>query len=572
MPGRPGAVPGAVLGELTAEELAAASPGVLRRPGVLLVLALLAVALLAERALLPGLGTGLGGTALAGGRLLPAPPGASDLWAAYQQDGAPPVLALLAALAALLLGSAPAAVDVVLLLSVPLAGAAAFLAAREVVASTPLRLWAAATWALLPVATGAVAAGRLDAAACQVLLPPLLLLGARLPGRPGPRAPWRTGLLLAAATAFAPVLWLLAAVLLLGAAAARPARRPAVLTALAVPVGVLLPWSLTLVTRPGELLHGPWPVGPGLAEPVGGLGLALLHPGGPGLPPAVLGAGLLLAALGATLRRGRRGTTLVAWAVALTGLLAAVLLVRAVPDGVRVWPGPALQVAAAGLLVAALVAGDGLRARLAAAAFGAPQLTAAAVVVLAAVTPVLLGGAWVVRGADGPLTRDPRPVLPAFARAELAAAPGLRALVLRPPPGRRRRLRPGRRGRGPARRPPAHRARARCPAWSPTSPAPAGARRRRGSPRAASGTSPCPGRRSASAALGAALDAQPGLVRRSRDPVALWLVSAPARPVPVAARSACRTLLLGAQALALLVVVVLAAPAARRRGALGVHA
>jgi hypothetical protein len=54
-------------------------------------------------------------------------------------------------------------------------------------------------------------------------------------------------------------------------------------------------------------------------------------------------------------------------------------------------------------------------------------VTAAAVVV-----PALAAGAWLVRGADDPLQRGRPELLPAFARAELQAVPGLRVLALSP--------------------------------------------------------------------------------------------------------------------------------------------
>ncbi len=336
---------------------------------------------------------------------------------------------MLAALATLLLGSAGAALDVVLLLSVPLAGLSAFLVARSLVGGVALRCWAAAVWALLPVATGAVAQGRVGTALLQVALPPLLLLGVRLlsrdPRADGWRRAWGTGLLLTLVAAASPVGGLLAGGLLLAAAllgrsAAAPALRSsatrrlgAAAVAVAVPAAVLLPVAADLEAPAGE--------------PARALALAVLHPGGPGLPAAGLALGLLLAALAGPVARSGRRTALLAWTVVLVTLTAAGLLARR-----GLWPGPALQLSAAALLVAAVVAGDGLRGRLQRAAFGVRQVGAGLLAVLAAVTPVLLAASWVVRGADGPLTRDPAPVLPAFARAELAEQPGLRVLVLAP--------------------------------------------------------------------------------------------------------------------------------------------
>jgi len=127
---------------------------------------------------------------------------------------------VLAAASSVLFGKPWLAVDVLLLASVPLAGAAAYAAARRVVRHQVLRWWAAATWALLPVATGAVAAGRLDAAAVQIALPLLLLSAARVlredPAEGGWRRAWALGLGLSLVVALAPALWPPAAVALIG--------------------------------------------------------------------------------------------------------------------------------------------------------------------------------------------------------------------------------------------------------------------------------------------------------------------------------------------------------------------
>jgi GT2 family glycosyltransferase len=435
-------------------------PWVLSRPPVLLVLALLLVALLAERAVLP-----LQGGLLSGGRLLPTPDGARDVWAAYAASWsdagvgtsapAPPRVAVLAGLSTLLLGKPWLAVDVLLLASVPLAGLTAWLAARRVTASPLLRLWAAATWALLPVGTGAIAAGRLDAAFVQITLP-LLGLAVVAVLRDDPRGRWHrafgAGLLLTLVAALAPTLWLVAALVLgvaavAGVAGAARARRAAAgraalaaLTVLAVPVVLLLPWTVEVLRSPALLLHGPGRLAldPALTEPsLPAWHLPLLSPGGAGLPPLWVTAGLLAAALAGLVRRDRRREVNAGWAVALGGLLAALVLSRtsvAPPAGGSaqpVWPGLPLQVAAAGLLLAAVVAGDGLRARLARADFGWRQLTATALAATAAVTPLAAAAAWVVRGADDPLDRRVAEVVPAFVLAELEAEPGVRALVLR---------------------------------------------------------------------------------------------------------------------------------------------
>lgn len=450
-------------GPTSVDELPGAPPTPFRRlvtrPSVLLVLGLLLVTLLAERAL-------TGGGSLQGGRLLPAPDGARDLWTAYAASwhrvgpgtaaDAPPYLAVFATLAGVLFGKPWLALDVLLLGCVPLAGVTAYVATRRIVRSTALRVWAAATYALLPVGSGAIAAGRLDAAVAFVAVPPLLVATGRLlgrdPGRAGWRGAWATGLGLALAAAFAPLLYLLVALVLCGGLAwavrtgwsvdrvASCRRAAAAGIALAVPVVLLLPWSLQALTHPALPFLGSGRLAADalVAPQPDATALLLLRPGGPGMPPAWTFAALVLAALGGLARSSRRRAALAGWMLVAAGLAAAVLVsrVRVVPlAGGRAlpgWPGVPLAVAAAGLLLAALVGADHLRERLRRASFSWQQPAAVVLTVAAAVVPLVAATAWVQRGADGPLTRRPAVLLPSFVRASVAEAPGSRVLVLRP--------------------------------------------------------------------------------------------------------------------------------------------
>jgi hypothetical protein len=175
-------------------------------------------------------------------------------------------------LSTLLLGKAWLAVDVLLLASVPIAGAVRTSSPAGVVPGSRCGCGSPATWALLPVATEPVAAGRLDAAAVQIGLPPLLLAGGRLSpatlrtpagATPGPSA-WASG-----SWSPSPRRCGRAAVLLLGGGLwslrARRERQvgagcwPRAIAA-AVPVLVLFPWSLEALRSPG-VLHGPRPPG-----------------------------------------------------------------------------------------------------------------------------------------------------------------------------------------------------------------------------------------------------------------------------------------------------------------------
>jgi GT2 family glycosyltransferase len=439
----PGASPLGALGDAGPdgpEDLADLAPpgaGALRRlllrPGVLLALSLLVVAAAATRNVLP-----FRGTALLGGSVLPAPSGARGLWGTYLSGWHPvelgtsvdahPSTGALALLSSLLLGKPWLALDLLLLAGSALAAAVAYVAAGRITAHRSLRLWAAATWGLLPVATNATATGRLDGAVAQIAVPGLLVAGAGLLRRDhrGWRRAWALGLALAVTSAFAPLLWpLLAGALLVGALLTWSVRRVlAALVVAAVPMALLLPWSAQAVAHPSQLLDGPGLHLVQSAQPL--WRLLLLHPGGPADPAPWLTVGLLLAGLGGLLRRDGQRAALAAWGLALVGFAVAVLLER---DGR--WTGPALQVAAAGVLAAALVGADGARDRLAQSNFGWRQVTAAVVVAAAALAPVAAAASWVVRGADDPLRRGVTPVLPAFVVAELATSPGLRVLVVR---------------------------------------------------------------------------------------------------------------------------------------------
>ena len=177
---------------------------IIGNPGVQLFAVLLVVALIAERRL-------LGTSPLGGGALVPAWSGSGALWGEYlagfhavgvgSTASAPPYLAVVAALATVLGGQAWLAVDVLLLGCVPLAGLTAYLATRRLVRATAGRVLLAASYALLPIAIGSIAAGRLGTAVAFVLLPLIAISAGRmLTGTPkkARRAAWSVGLLVAA--------------------------------------------------------------------------------------------------------------------------------------------------------------------------------------------------------------------------------------------------------------------------------------------------------------------------------------------------------------------------------------
>ncbi|MFE3519732.1 glycosyltransferase family 2 protein [Streptomyces sp. NPDC059166] len=408
-----------------------------RKPGPVLFLVLLLVSLVACRSL-------LGGGALAGGALLPAPADVSDLWARYADgwhpvgtggtQAAPPYLGVLAALSALFLGSTGFALTVLLVCSVPLAGLTAYFASRPLLESRLLRAWASIAYAFLPAATGALATGRLGTAVLAVLLPLIAraavaaygLRGGGSTARGTWRATWAYTLLLTLATAFTPIVWPLAVVLGIGALVLRrndiAAYGPRFLALAGTPMLILAPWSLSLLSSPsGFLEEAGLDLGTGTASALDLLGIS---PGGPKAAGGILLLGIVLAALAALLRGERQFAIRAAWAVVLVSLAFA-----AVSNGSG-WAGPATLVYGAALLVAALLGADGARTRVAALSFGWRQPAAALIALAAALAPALAAVSWMVGGAAGPVERRDPVQVPAFVAEESGTRDQPRTLVL----------------------------------------------------------------------------------------------------------------------------------------------
>ena len=443
---------------------------VLSSPGVLLCAGLILVALVAERSLVGSVLSGSG--TLRGGVLVPAWGGASDLWreylAGYHDAGigsaasAPPYLGLMAALSTLLLGKPWVATDLLLFGCVPAAGLTAFLAARRITSALTARVWIAVTYALLPVAMGAVAAGRIGTAVAFVLLPLIAItVGRMLTGtaRVARRAAWAAGLLVAVAAAFVPLVWPIAVAGALIAVAAwhwlgQPAAINAAIVAV-VPAVILMPWTVHLFTSPSAFFLEAGLPRPGLAS--AGLrpeSVLLLSPGGPGLPPAWVTAGLVLPAFCALLARRRIALVYTGWSIALSALAISLVVSRVQvtpPQGgtaVSAWPGIATAIAAAGLLLAAtpLIEAVARSARAdgppAARHYGEQRGGIAggsrgvappglALLAVAASAPVLAAGYWLTTGVRGPVGAAGPQILPAFVAASSSGPDRNRTLVMR---------------------------------------------------------------------------------------------------------------------------------------------
>ncbi|MFI6940162.1 glycosyltransferase [Streptomyces sp. NPDC050418] len=410
-----------------------------RKPGPMLFVVLLFVSLIACRAL-------IGGGALAGGALLPAPSDAAGLWSRYLDswhtvgtggtDAAPPYLALVAGLSSAFFGSTGLAVTVLLVCSVPLAGFTAYFASRSLVQSRLLRAWAAVAYAFLPAATGALAGGRIGTAVLAVLLPLMaraaIAAGGLRTDGPGTgqgvrgswRATWAYALLLTIATAFTPVVWPIALLLGIGLLVLRRGDLTAyglrLLAQLGTPLLILAPWSLSLLPF-GFFREAGLGFGAGSA---GALDLLGASPGGPGTVGGLILIGVVLAALGALLRGERVLPIRTAWAVALTGFFFA-----AFSNG-STWAGPATLVQGMALIAAAVLGADGARSRVAEQSFGWRQPVAALIALAAAAAPLLSAAGWMIRGADGPLQRTDPAQVPAFVAEEAGTRDQARTLVL----------------------------------------------------------------------------------------------------------------------------------------------
>lgn len=422
---------------------------VLRMPGVLVGLLLVVLTLIGTR------GLWLGDGVLQGGALLPSPQGAGDLWESYRQawhdvgPGSPtpaaPYLVPIAAVATLLLGKAPAAVSVLLLLAIPIAGWSAYVALRGLVVSRAIRVWAAVAYALLPAMTGAVASGRIGTTIAAIVLPFTVRSLVRVCGPHGTmRRAAGSAILVAVVVATAPALWL---VLLVGGAAAAvylvlregAAPRPLIgrlAIGLLAPLVLLLPWSGYLLTNPVLLLLEPGLSSGPISDPnLNAWHVVLLHPGGPGMTPVWLTVGIVLAGLFALLRTDRLraigGLAVLAGLALTVGLVQVVVLVT--PPGtataVRPWPGQATLLLGAALIAMAAIGADGLRDRLVGSSFTFGQPVAFVVAIAAVAAPVLSALAFVA-GLDLVVRKAPAEGVPAFVAADAESPQAPRTLVL----------------------------------------------------------------------------------------------------------------------------------------------
>ena len=399
--------------------------------------------------------------AVSGGALSPPPGEATDWWRLHIDSwhaigqGTPvpgPAYVLpLAVVASVLGGSPAAAMSALLVLAVPLSLWGAWRLLRVVghlvdVAGFPTWLvaWGALSYSLVPVVSGAWGEGRFGVVAAATLLPWLAHAALGF-ADPDPdrrwRAAWRSALFFALGAAFAPMVFWVGVVLALVVVGAgflispsamrdRSVWGPPAAAMASVPV-LLAPWWLPAV------LHG---AGAGLffdsgrvPMPVVGFQELLLGRLGDAGAPWWLGLVFVVLAALALIPRATRIPVLVCWVVALgTAVLAALLgLVDLEFPTVTTGPGLGFLVVVlqAVFLVAAVMGAHGLlRAVPPAARWRRPAV--AVLALLAALVPAF-GLGWFALGGHSQLGDDPETGIPAYMVQNAMRGPEHGILVIR---------------------------------------------------------------------------------------------------------------------------------------------
>jgi GT2 family glycosyltransferase len=339
---------------------------------------------------------------------------------------APPSLALLGGLSALTFGKALVAEKLLLWLALPLAAATCTRALRVVVPQLWARALAGLLYATTPLATGALAQGRIGELVLLVLAPPALAQVVLAFRAEQPREPWRPALrfaaLAAVAIAMSPAavvtfgLVVVAAIVAALVKADAAGRQAAVRQSLLLAAGfglallLLLPWSGRLVTGAAFAELGRLLTVPDLAD------LLQLRPGGGGMPGPLVGPvypALALAALFFAPSGRRRQVFWLLVGFVAAGLVAA-WQAKGLAPRVTDWPagllvpGAVAWAAAVGLGLSGLVpAIRRLDLR-----FSPRRVAAVALALFSVVTGLLVAGN-LVRGAWSPLQAVDSPALPA---------------------------------------------------------------------------------------------------------------------------------------------------------------
>lgn len=409
---------------------------ILTSPTSYVLLLTFLVALIAERSL-------LGPWAIAGGWLLPSPSGPGHWWSLWWSSwhwvgagsaaAGPPYALPMAVVSTIAFGQPGLVVWLIFGMGVPLAAVGAWRFGARLGVGPWAQAWMCATYALAPVALGAISGGHLGTMVIAILLPWIArgLLGLASPSaETRERSVWRVVLLGGLAACFAPI----AAPMLTVVALAAPwlgipalATRRRVAVALG-PWLLVLPWLITAVRVPGALLME---AGAAVARShrLGPLDLVSGSLPGTSHLPGWLLLGVPLAAAVALVRVGTRAVVLRCWAVASAAAVIALICAWLRVDlpgrpGFVPYVGVPVLIEIGALVVGAVVATSGLREIVVRTSFGYRQVGVALVTLFAIVAPAAVVVFWMASADASSLngSRVATGVMPPQYIADLASS------------------------------------------------------------------------------------------------------------------------------------------------------
>lgn len=418
---------------------------ILTSPTSYVLLLTFLVALVAERSL-------LGPGPIEGGALLQAPGGPGHWWSLWWSSwhwvgagssaSGPPYALPMAVASTIGFGQPGLIVWLIFGMGVPLAAVGAWRFAAKLSLGPWAQAWLVATYALVPVALGAISGGHLGTMAVAIGLPWLgsALLRATSPSAEvRERSVWRVVLVGGLLACFAPIVALLLTVVAavapwVGITSLGLRRR------LAIALGpwlLMLPWLITAVRSPGSILmEAGAAVSP--SKSLGSLDVLTGSLPGTSHVPVWLLMGVPLAAALALVRPSTRPLVLRCWAVAaFCAVLTFVytLITIDLPGRAAFVPyaGVPVLIEMAALLVAAVAATEGLRTVVVESSFGYRQVVVALVVLFAVVAPVTGAVTWLSTSGNSALNGDrgtAARVAPPQYIADLAASNHLQATLI----------------------------------------------------------------------------------------------------------------------------------------------
>lgn len=349
------------------------------------------------------------------------------------------VLSPLVAISQPLGGSLGSVATAVILLALPLAGLAAYRAAGTFTLSPLLRFVAGLLWAFAPPLLGSIQAGQVAGVIWHVLAPLGVSLLVRCWRGNSISLVARASLVLAIMSAAAP----LTIVLVIGIIAAAVIRRAWRWLWIPIPALVLMAPTFIAADNWRVLFAVP---GAAVAGQPSGLNILTLNPVASSDLNLIAATGIAAIALVGVLALVRRHRTAwirwgwvvvtlgYLWALADSFITTAISTANGTLTPVNAWAGIALSLAALGLWLVLVNAGDGMRARVRQYSFGLHQLGAGIIVLAVTYGMVAPAGIWVANNARQAPLEAAGNTIPAIAVTDQQSADRSRVLMLVPGP------------------------------------------------------------------------------------------------------------------------------------------